>query len=127
MSSPPPPYNFAVIPVVASRHPLWEDRLTESAERSSLDEGLLLDRGRETVATSPLDGEPDLILEMPTDSIAPFLLALGLSVLFGGALFNAWPLAGFGGLVVCGGRSDRLVLAPPGSQPTCPRRRRPDG
>src|SRR5665213_1109851 len=26
-SSPPPPYNFAVIPTVASRHPLWEDRL----------------------------------------------------------------------------------------------------
>ena len=25
--SPPPPYNFAVIPIVASRHPLWEDRL----------------------------------------------------------------------------------------------------
>jgi hypothetical protein len=26
-TSPPPPYNFAVIPTVASRHPLWEDRL----------------------------------------------------------------------------------------------------
>ena len=25
--SPPPPYNFAVIPTVASRHPLWEGRL----------------------------------------------------------------------------------------------------
>ena len=28
--SPPPPYNFAVIPTVASRHPLWEDQLDES-------------------------------------------------------------------------------------------------
>ena len=27
IASPPPPYNFAVIPIVASRHPLWEDRL----------------------------------------------------------------------------------------------------
>jgi heme/copper-type cytochrome/quinol oxidase subunit 1 len=26
--SPAPAYNFAVIPVVASRHPLWEDRST---------------------------------------------------------------------------------------------------
>lgn len=25
--SPPPPYNFAVIPTVATHHPLWEDRL----------------------------------------------------------------------------------------------------
>ena len=32
-SSPPPPYNFTVIPVVASRHPLWEDRL-EQRERA---------------------------------------------------------------------------------------------
>ncbi|MBV9758225.1 MAG: cbb3-type cytochrome c oxidase subunit I, partial [Alphaproteobacteria bacterium] len=29
--SPPPPYNFAVIPSVASRHPLWEKRLQENA------------------------------------------------------------------------------------------------
>jgi cytochrome c oxidase subunit 1/cytochrome c oxidase subunit I+III len=107
VSSPPPPYNFAVIPIVASRHPLWEDRLNESSDRSSLDEGLLLDRGRETIATSPLDGEPDLILEMPTDSIAPFLLALGLSVLFAGALFQAqwigawWIVAA--GVALCGG------------------------
>ena len=30
-SSPPPPYNFAVIPIVASRYPLWEDGMDESA------------------------------------------------------------------------------------------------
>ena len=33
-SSPPPPYNFAVIPIVASRHPLWEDRLGSEGEHS---------------------------------------------------------------------------------------------
>ncbi|MBV8911027.1 MAG: cbb3-type cytochrome c oxidase subunit I, partial [Gammaproteobacteria bacterium] len=27
--SPPPPYNFSVIPIVASRHPLWEGRIEE--------------------------------------------------------------------------------------------------
>ena len=26
-SSPPPEYNFAAIPVVASRHPLWDQQL----------------------------------------------------------------------------------------------------
>ena len=35
VSSPPPPYNFAVIPVIASRHPLWEDRLNETTDRST--------------------------------------------------------------------------------------------
>jgi cytochrome c oxidase subunit 1/cytochrome c oxidase subunit I+III len=98
-SSPPPPYNFAVIPTVASRHPLWEDRLNESAGRSRLDAGLLLDRGRETVGTSAIDGEPNLILEMPADSLAPGILALGLVALFAGALLKAWWLTG-GGLLI---------------------------
>ena len=37
--SPPPPFNFVVIPTIASRSPLWEDRLNESDLRSSLDRG----------------------------------------------------------------------------------------
>jgi cytochrome c oxidase subunit I len=98
--SPPPSYNFAVIPTVASRHPLWEDQLNESPARSRLNEGFLLDHGRETIATTPLDGEPNLILEMPTDTLAPFVLAVGMSVLFTGGLFHAWWLAG-AGAVVC--------------------------
>ena len=33
--SPPPPYNFAVLPTVASRHPLWEQQLGDSHGTSS--------------------------------------------------------------------------------------------
>jgi heme/copper-type cytochrome/quinol oxidase subunit 1 len=95
-SSPPPPYNFAVIPSVASRHPLWEEKLGEAESRSRLDEGLLLDRGRETVGTTPLDAEPDLILEMPADTPAPFVLALGLAILFTGAAGHWWWVAAAG-------------------------------
>lgn len=97
--SPPPPYNFAVIPMVASRHPLWEERLGESGERSQLETGFLVDRGRETIATSALDGEPNLILEMPGDSLAPLGLAVGLTVLFGGALPRNWWVVALGGLI----------------------------
>jgi hypothetical protein len=99
---PPPPYNFAVIPTVASRHPLWEAQLNESSARSSLTRGLLLDHGRETIGTSALDGEPNLILEMPTDTIAPFALAVCLAVLFAGALLHAWWLAALGALGAAG-------------------------
>jgi cytochrome c oxidase subunit I len=91
-TSPPPPYNFAVIPTVASRHPLWEDRLDEEPGRSSIDRGMLLDSGKETIATTPLDGTPDMVLEMPEDTIAPFLLALGTGVLFVGLLLKTWPV-----------------------------------
>lgn len=96
--SPPPPYNFAVIPTVASRHPLWEDRLEadEHTDRSRLDRGLLLDQGRETIATTVLDAEPDVILKMPGDSQAPFWLTVALSVLFVALLVHAWWIAGAG-------------------------------
>jgi len=98
--SPPPEYNFAVIPIVASRHPLWEDALDEAPARSRLTEGLLLDRGRETVATTPLDGEPNLILEMPADSLAPLTLAIGLVAIFASLLFRQWVGVGGGILIV---------------------------
>jgi len=100
-SSPPPPYNFEVIPEVASRHPLWEDQLDESPARSRLDEGLLLDHGRETIGTTPLDAVPDLILEMPPDTVAPFCLAVGMTVLFAAAIPHLWWLAAIGA-VICG-------------------------
>jgi cytochrome c oxidase subunit I len=93
-SSPPPPYNFAVLPTVASRHPLWEDRLGDEPAISSLDRGLLLDQGKETIGTSALDAEPDMILEMPEDSYAPVLLTVGLSILFVGLLCKAWTIVG---------------------------------
>jgi len=104
--SPPPPYNFAVIPTIESRHPLWEDWLNESPARSRLTEGLLLDRGRETLATTPLDAEPNLILEMPADSFAPFVLTCGLSIGFVAALFHLWWGVAVGGLIVIGALVD---------------------
>jgi heme/copper-type cytochrome/quinol oxidase subunit 1 len=97
--SPPPPYNFDVIPTIVSRHPLWEDRLDESAVRSNLGEGLILDQGKETLATTPLDAEPERILEMPEDTIVPFLLALAMTIFFIGMLLRLWLVAALGGIV----------------------------
>src|SRR3546814_12802614 len=58
-ASPPPSYNFAVIPTVASRHPLWEDGLHESEARSRLNAAFLLVRGRETLGQNPFDAAPN--------------------------------------------------------------------
>ncbi|VTZ25318.1 Cytochrome c oxidase subunit 1 [Methylocella tundrae] len=90
--SPPPPYNFAVIPQVGSRHPLWEDRLGDPGA-SILDRGLALDDGREIVATTVLDGEPDRVLRMPGDSWLPFLLGVATTFVFIGLLAHVWALA----------------------------------
>jgi cytochrome c oxidase subunit 1/cytochrome c oxidase subunit I+III len=101
-TSPPPSYNFPVIPTIASRLPLWEDRLDESAARSSLSEGYILAHGRETMAIRAVDALPDLILKMPEDSYAPFVLALGMTGGFAGLLTHRWWLAIVGGLVIFG-------------------------
>jgi hypothetical protein len=85
-----------VIPTVASRHPLWESRLRAGGARSSVDQGLLLDTGKETIGTSAMNAHPDMILEMPRDSFAPFLLALGTAVLFVGLLLRQGVTVGVG-------------------------------
>jgi cytochrome c oxidase subunit I len=96
IASPPPVYNFAIIPLVASRHPLWEDRLGDTEERSRLAEGYLLDCGKETLAVTPLDGEPDVILKMPGDSWLPFALSVALIALFIGLLVHSILLSAIG-------------------------------
>ncbi|HWA91413.1 MAG TPA: cbb3-type cytochrome c oxidase subunit I [Rhizomicrobium sp.] len=88
-ASPPPPYNFAVIPTVASRHPLWEDRLG-TPQKSFTEAGLVLEQGREAIGTDPLDAEPDIILKMPGDSLAPLMLALAGTALFAGLVAHWW-------------------------------------
>ena len=97
--SPPPPYNFGVIPTVASRYPLWEGRLERENTGSLLDRGMLLDIGKETIGTPAVDARPEMILEMPEDSLAPLYLTVALSVVFVGMLLRLWWLAGFGALL----------------------------
>ncbi len=97
--SPPPPYNFAVLPTVRSRYPLWESRLRMAAS-SIVDRGPALDDGRETIGTLPLDAEPVAILHMPADSPWPLLLALALTIVFYALLAVSWVWAGLGLLFV---------------------------
>jgi cytochrome c oxidase subunit I+III len=94
--SPPPAYNFAVLPTIGSRHPLWEDRLGEGSARSSITNGPVLGQGRETFATSPLDAEPVAVMRMPEDSFAPLLLAISIGLVAYGLLFSLWWLTAVG-------------------------------
>ena len=100
MPSPPPSYNFAVIPRIASRHPLWEAHLPSISRRSELRTGMALHNGREALATTALDAIPDAILKMPEDSPAPFIVTFALSVLFAGLLLQLGWLAGVGATAV---------------------------
>ncbi len=76
--SPPPPYGSEHIPVVVSRHPLWdewEEEKDPTGER-------ILDQARLTLATSALDGVPEAISRMPEDSIVPLLESLTMTLFF---------------------------------------------
>jgi cytochrome c oxidase subunit I len=95
-SSPPPPYNFVVLPRVASRMPLWEDRLNETPLRTTVHKGMVLKEGKEQISSTMLDGQPDLITKMPEDSILPLLLALELSAMFIGLILLTWWLVAAG-------------------------------
>jgi cytochrome c oxidase subunit I len=94
--SPPPPYNFVVLPRVASRMPLWEDRLNETPLRTTVHEGMLLKDGKEQISSTMLDGQPDLITKMPEDSVLPLLLALELAAVFIGLILLTWWLVAAG-------------------------------
>ena len=105
MESPPPPYNFAVIPIIRSRLPLWEDQLGDETPgmipgegHSHVSEGVVLAEGRETFGTSPLEAHPLHVLHMPEDSMFPFLLAVAMLGTAYGLVFSLWWLAILGGV-----------------------------
>jgi heme/copper-type cytochrome/quinol oxidase subunit 1 len=101
-SSPPPPYNFSVLPSVASRHPLWEDRLQPKGQHSVIGTGVVLEDGREALGTTPLDAEPNIILKMPGDTLVPLFLSLAMTVVTVGLALVNWLVVGAGVLAVGG-------------------------
>jgi cytochrome c oxidase subunit I+III len=93
-SSPPPPYNYAVIPMVTSPYPMW-DRADREEDAVNLAGGRkVLEQGHETPATTSVDAEWDEILEMPSTSPWPPVLALAISGIFAFLLLEQWIAAG---------------------------------
>jgi cytochrome c oxidase subunit I len=100
-TSPPPPYNFLEIPIVRSGEPLWDQpELREHAVRV---QELTLAEEHETIGTTVLDAQPEIILPMPEESYAPVATAFGIAVLFTGLLTGLYPVIVVGGLVIVGG------------------------
>jgi cytochrome c oxidase subunit I+III len=83
-ASPPPPYNFAALPVVHGRHPMWEP-----PGEPSIVVGLRSDK-REILVTRVLDAEPDHRFEQPGPTLWPLALALATGFTFIGAIFTPW-------------------------------------
>jgi cytochrome c oxidase subunit 1 len=84
--SPPPPYNFPHIPVVASRTPLWDNR-----NHLPVMTGLRVD-DRELLVTTVTDARPDLREPSPVPTIWPLIAALSTTALFIGSIFTPWAI-----------------------------------
>lgn len=88
MPVPPPVYNFAAIPTVAHRDPLWDE--PGLAEAANAGEGFLAGAPREvreTLGTSLRAGSPEQVIRLSGSSWTPLVAALTLTVVL--ALFIA--------------------------------------
>ena len=89
-SSPPPDYNYAVIPKISSPYPMW-DREDREEDAANLAAGrMVLEEGHETPASTVVDAEWDEVLDMPSHSAWPVVLALALSGIFAFVLLQQW-------------------------------------
>jgi cytochrome c oxidase subunit I+III len=103
-TSPPPPYNFTVIPAISSPYPMWDER-DRQVDRERVERGeLVLASGHQTPASAVVDGELDEVLDMPSDSPWPITLAGALALvtvfLLTGHLATALVFAGAGAVVL---------------------------
>jgi cytochrome c oxidase subunit 1/cytochrome c oxidase subunit I+III len=92
ISSPPPEYNFAALPVVEGRHPLWDRRpLRYATADGPGTEGVTVLGAieRRTPVTDGFETRPEEDLRIPRESWAPVATAFGIAVLFVGLLVNA--------------------------------------
>jgi cytochrome c oxidase subunit I len=86
-TSPPTPYNFAHLPVVSSRTPLWDE-----PGALPVITGLRVD-DRETLLTTAIDAIPDLREPSPLPTIWPLIAGLATTALFVGSIFTPWAVA----------------------------------
>jgi cytochrome c oxidase subunit I+III len=83
--SPAPSYNFAALPVVSSREPLWEPAETGPRRVS----GLATDT-REVLSTMVLDAQPEHRHASPDPTVWTFISAVATTVLFIASIFSPW-------------------------------------
>lgn len=89
-ASPPPLYNFAAVPIIRGRHPLWEPGGIGGEGIEGLE---LYDPGfprRETLATTVLDAEPEYRRTLPGPTVWPLALAGSLAVAVIGSMIDLW-------------------------------------
>lgn len=92
--TPPTSYNFASIPRIETRHPLWQQpELTRSIPDG--EHGLIgIEHGRrETYGTDPISGKLKEVIHLPTNSWWPLTAAFCLAIVCVSLLVRVYPVA----------------------------------
>jgi cytochrome c oxidase subunit I len=98
-SSPPPPYNFPVVPTVSSAYANWDREDREHDAQRVARGDLSLDEGHQQSVTTPADALPAEIVAVPHGSPCPIVLAVCLALVFTALVAGSYALAaGFAGL-----------------------------
>jgi cytochrome c oxidase subunit I len=92
------PWAVRTVPHVASRYPLWDDPdLTRKVNEARYYLPDAEEEKRETLITTPLDGEPVQCLRLPGNSFVPMLAAIFIGASFIGTTFHFyWTSLAFG-------------------------------
>jgi cytochrome c oxidase subunit I+III len=95
VSSPPPEYNFAVIPTISSAYPNWDtdDRQEDARNLERGERVFEHGYGHETPTSTVRDGVLDEVIEMPAESPWPITLAFFMAVGFAMLLISHYVIA----------------------------------
>lgn len=107
-TSPPPPYNFRVIPTVRSRDPLWEqseaggvdserDRRWPETAKPTTAEPVVTPY--ETYGTTVRNARPECVITLSGPSFWPLILAIAVALSFAGILIGFFSVTGLGALI----------------------------
>lgn len=106
--SPPLNFGFADLPVVRSRHPLWDQETVHPRDGDRV--AKLVDalshyptKWRGALTTSAIDAKPEEIFRVSGPSIWPLVTAIGIITIFGAEIFTLRILVVIGTLTLIGG------------------------
>ncbi|HKB94304.1 MAG TPA: cbb3-type cytochrome c oxidase subunit I, partial [Gaiellaceae bacterium] len=98
-SSPPPDFNFAVIPTVSSAYPNWDAEDRERDARKLADGVMVLEEGHEQPVSTTVDGRFAEVIEMPHSSPWPLVLGVCIALVFGALVIGHYGIAGIFGVL----------------------------
>src|SRR5581483_9403891 len=105
-TSPPAEYNFENIPTIRSREPMWDQPELGPHGQPVEAGGRGLGGGHNTLCTSLLEAEPEVVVPMPHESPWPLLLTIALFFVFLGLVIRSpffWGVAAGAGVISTAG------------------------